>query len=143
MRRRLWEVIHSELPLPGPRAQYHKYVVNGQVWWGLVRSTSNGPSILRSYPVDGRRRVRSEDEWDPSVYSCCVVGSSMLNGSWSQDQVDRGGEPYSCRGDARLQLATAAIASAEAVGMEGDLDDLMSSEEDSMNQGEEDRPRTQ
>jgi len=27
---------------------------------------------------------------------------------------------------ARLQLATAAIASAEAVGMEGDLDDLMS-----------------
>jgi len=38
---------------------------------------------------------------------------------------------------ARLQLATAAIASAEAVGMEGDLDDLMSSEEDSMNQGEE------
>ena len=38
---------------------------------------------------------------------------------------------------ARLQLATAAIASAEAVGMEGDLDDLMSSEEDSMGQGEE------
>ena len=36
-----------------------------------------------------------------------------------------------------LQLATAAIASAEAVGMEGDLDDLMSSEEDSMGQGEE------
>jgi len=27
---------------------------------------------------------------------------------------------------ARLQLATAAIVSAEAVGMEGDLDDLMS-----------------
>jgi len=38
---------------------------------------------------------------------------------------------------ARLQLATAAIASAEAVGMEGDLDDLMSSEEDSMGQDEE------
>ena len=38
---------------------------------------------------------------------------------------------------ARLQLATAAIASAEAVGMEGDLDDLVSSEEDSMDQGEE------
>src|SRR6267378_3556438 len=31
---------------------------------------------------------------------------------------------------ARLQLATVAIASAEAVGMEGDLDDLMSLEED-------------
>jgi len=38
---------------------------------------------------------------------------------------------------ARLQLATVAIASAEAVGMEGDLDDLVSSEEDSMGQGEE------
>jgi len=38
---------------------------------------------------------------------------------------------------ARLQLATAAIASAEAVGMGGDLDDLMSSEEDSMGQGKE------
>ena len=36
-----------------------------------------------------------------------------------------------------LQLATAAITTAEAVGMEGDLDDLMSSEEDSMGQGEE------
>ena len=38
---------------------------------------------------------------------------------------------------ARLQLATAAIASAEAVGMEGDLDDLMSLEEDSIGQGGE------
>jgi len=38
---------------------------------------------------------------------------------------------------AHLQLATAAITTAEAVGMEGDLDDLMSSEEDSMGQGEE------
>ena len=35
-----------------------------------------------------------------------------------------------------LQLATAAIATAKAVGMEGDLDDLMSSEEDSMGQSE-------
>ena len=38
---------------------------------------------------------------------------------------------------AHLQLATVAIMTAEAVGMEGDLDDLMSSEEDSMGQGEE------
>ena len=37
----------------------------------------------------------------------------------------------------RLQLATVVIATAEAVGMEGDLDDLMSLEEDSMGQGEE------
>jgi len=46
--------------------------------------------------------------------------------------------PFSCpEVMARLQLATAAIVSAEAVGMEGDLDDLMSLEEDSMGQGEE------
>ena len=38
---------------------------------------------------------------------------------------------------ARLQLATVAIATAEAVGIEGDLDDLMSLEEDSMGQGKE------
>jgi len=42
---------------------------------------------------------------------------------------------------ARLQLATVAIATAKAVGMEGDLDDLMSLEEDSMAKAKEDRPR--
>ena len=85
------EVIRSDTPLPGlePVPQ-----VRGQrsSLVGPVRNTSNGPRSLGPYPVDGRRRVRSEDEWDPSVYSCCVVGSSMLNGSWSQDQVDRGGD---------------------------------------------------
>ena len=36
-----------------------------------------------------------------------------------------------------LQLATAVIATAEAVGMDGDLDDPESSEEDSIGQGGE------
>jgi len=38
---------------------------------------------------------------------------------------------------ARLQLATVVIATAKAVGMDGDLDDPESSVEDSMGQGEE------
>ena len=38
---------------------------------------------------------------------------------------------------AHLQLATAVITTAEAVGMDGDVDDPESSEEDSMGQGEE------
>ena len=85
------EVVHSNTPLLGLKPVPQ---VRGQVLSlvGPVHNTSNGPRSLGPYPVDGRRRVRSEDEWDPSKYSCCVVGSSMLNGSWSQDQVDRGGD---------------------------------------------------
>jgi len=102
-----------------------------------VRNTSNGPRSLGPYPVDGCRRVRSEDEWDSPVYTCCVVGSAISNGvgvrtRWIMEGACQLSEVVAC-----LQLATVAIASAEAMGMEGDLDDLMSSEEDSMDQGEE------
>jgi len=87
-------------------SQYHKYVVNGPSLVGPVANTSNSPQSLGPYPVDGRRRVRSEDEWDSPVYTCCVVGSSCLMGVVS-DQVDCGGDHSVVRVMARLQLATA------------------------------------
>ena len=65
------EVVRSDTPLPvrEPVPQVH-----GQrsSLVGPVCNTSNGPRSLGPYPVDGHRRVRSEDEWDSPVYSCCV-----------------------------------------------------------------------
>ena len=75
------EVVCSDTPLPGlePVPQ-----VRGQrsSLVGPVRNTSNSPRSLGPYPVDGRRRVRSEDEWDLPVYTCCIVGSAISNGGW-------------------------------------------------------------
>jgi len=83
------EVVRSETPLPvrEPVPQ-----VRGQrlSLVGPVRNTSNGPRSLGPYPVDGRRQVCSEDEWDSPIYTCCVVGSAISNGGWCPDQVDHG-----------------------------------------------------
>ena len=83
------EVVRSGTLLPGlgPSPQVRGQV-SSQV--GPMRSTSNTPWFVGPYSVDGRRRVRDQDDRDSSVYTCCIVGSTISNGGQNLYLMDYG-----------------------------------------------------